>query len=1312
MPADQPLTGWRRRLSQFKSIAWTAFAMCAIGLAVLVGLGSLLLPYAGRWTPQITGWLEQQLGQPVQIQQLSARWEGNGPRLRLSGVTVGSGRETLYIDDAEVAVDTLAFVRPGAGLAHFRVLVEEVVVNRDLNGNWGLKGLPGGDGPLPALGLLQGMGLRAGRLSFRDEATGHQLDLGELDLDLRNRAKLTRLAGQLSQADRGAVQFVLEQGRAGSRVYLSIRDLDLVHWQQQLPVAGLVATGGFLDGELWGSFSAGQIDDLQWQGSLDGLRLRPLTQASGTDDLGPQADAGAAGDSALAQPQQMPAAPILLSLRDAIARFSRVDGGWVAQLLEGELETASGIWDSSALSVSAGGQQLNFSADWLPLADLAGLLPMLQQVPEPVKAMVSGSELRGLAQDLRLSMERVDGDLAINGAVAISALGWEAAGARPGINNLNVALEFDHQKVTVRPAAASAVTLTMPQVFRWPLVLTELDGPLTVSWAGNPLLQIPALSLRTDGVQGILRLTAEANGNRPFVDLQLHVSEGQVAEAKRFWPRNKFSENLLSWLDSGLLAGTVTGGTALLYGDLDDWPFRSGEGRFEARAVVEGGRLDYDSSWPIAEDIDATIGFNNSGITATIKRATLDLLSISDSDFQLPKYRDPRIILDLNGRAEGQDFLTFLSHTPLHDSYQKYLEGLKIAGPARATAHVELPLKVGQPDRSVDGVFHLDGAQVSDSKWQVSFTETRGDVRFTHEGLRAENLSTRWESFPSTLSLATGSFVKNPLAAAEAQLTGVAPASVFSAELPQLAPLLKRIPAACEWVASLMIGLDGEMMSDGPRPRLTVQSSLIGSEVQLPAPLSKFSGQALPMTVGMDLPEFGNLSLDVAELLKFRFRPAEDGQPWGGTLHLGPGEPKDNANPGLLIEGEMDFLDLDEWQEVLTDFTASELPDDHQRWLTAMDLRINRVRFAYREFSNLHLRTSRNNNYWTLHINADQMEGKLRVPLDPDGRRLLLAEMERLEWPASSQTLGSPTIDPASIPPLRFVAGNVSFDGVPYGSVSFESYPVRNGMHIDQLETQSDTMAISANGEWLLEDGEAQSQFKLTIIGDELGAIFEAFGFSRLIEGGQTIVGLDVNWPGGLSEFEMASLNGEMDVSISNGQIVEVDPGAGRLFGLMSLHSLPRRLTLDFSDLFKTGLTFDTIEGNFQLDQGSAYTDDLQIKGPTADIEIKGTTSIGSQDYDQIVTVIPEVGATLPIVGALAGGAGGAAAAFLLQNLFGRQIDKISQFHYSVTGSFQDPQVELIGADDQRLELETARALRREAESAAKAQEDADESAP
>jgi uncharacterized protein YhdP len=136
----------------------------------------------------------------------------------------------------------------------------------------------------------------------------------------------------------------------------------------------------------------------------------------------------------------------------------------------------------------------------------------------------------------------------------------------------------------------------------------------------------------------------------------------------------------------------------------------------------------------------------------------------------------------------------------------------------------------------------------------------------------------------------------------------------------------------------------------------------------------------------------------------------------------------------------------------------------------------------------------------------------------------------------------------------------------------------------------------------------------------------------------------------------------------------DVDTGAGRLLGLLSMQSIPRRLFLDFSDLFKKGYSFDKLEGTFLLNDGSAFTRDLKIYGPAADIEIVGRTGLVEQDYDELVSVIPHLSSTLPIAGAIAGGPGVGAAVLLAERLLGSQVNQLSKVQYQVTGSWDDPQ--------------------------------------
>jgi uncharacterized protein YhdP len=188
-----------------------------------------------------------------------------------------------------------------------------------------------------------------------------------------------------------------------------------------------------------------------------------------------------------------------------------------------------------------------------------------------------------------------------------------------------------------------------------------------------------------------------------------------------------------------------------------------------------------------------------------------------------------------------------------------------------------------------------------------------------------------------------------------------------------------------------------------------------------------------------------------------------------------------------------------------------------------------------------------------------------------------------------------------------------------------------------------------------------------------------AFGYDGLVNGGKTHDQLDASWPGAPNALSLATMDGTLSINVSNGRIPEAtSPGVGRLLGLVSLAELPRRLTLDFGDVFGKGLGFDSIAGDFHLANGNATTDNLVIAGSSANISITGRTGLRAKDYDQEMRVVPHVGNSLPLVGAVVGGPIGAAAGFAVQGLLGKGLNQAASARYKITGTWDKPVMTLI----------------------------------
>jgi uncharacterized protein YhdP len=319
------------------------------------------------------------------------------------------------------------------------------------------------------------------------------------------------------------------------------------------------------------------------------------------------------------------------------------------------------------------------------------------------------------------------------------------------------------------------------------------------------------------------------------------------------------------------------------------------------------------------------------------------------------------------------------------------------------------------------------------------------------------------------------------------------------------------------------------------------------------------------------------------------------------------------------------------------------------------------------------------------------------VPVTDLDTRGITARLERLFWPTRAPTGAAPAARsvPALVPPLHLHVQDFRFGEAMLGETRLETYPTPEGMHVAQLDTTSPDLALRASGDWSVIAGRERSSFRIQFDSGDVGAMLRALGFAELIEGGQTHVELQATWPGAPSEFELQRVDGQLAIEVGKGRVPEVSPGAGRLFGLLSLTEIPRRLALDFSDFFKSGLAFNQIKGSFILDGGNAHTSDLLIDGPAAEIRVRGRTGLKQKDYDQTMEVLPRAGSMLPALGALAAGPAGAAIGAVAQAVLQKPMKQMARTLYRVQGSWDAPEIEVIERGPARDAGESARPGRR-----------------
>jgi uncharacterized protein YhdP len=276
-------------------------------------------------------------------------------------------------------------------------------------------------------------------------------------------------------------------------------------------------------------------------------------------------------------------------------------------------------------------------------------------------------------------------------------------------------------------------------------------------------------------------------------------------------------------------------------------------------------------------------------------------------------------------------------------------------------------------------------------------------------------------------------------------------------------------------------------------------------------------------------------------------------------------------------------------------------------------------------------------------------------------------------------------IDPAKVPALAFDIDDLRVADAKLGTAKIRTRPTATGMRIEQLQARAPQQRIDLSGDWQGRGAATSTRLKVEIGSEDFGDLLAGFGYGGRLGGGTGTVRFDAGWPGSPAAFRLDALDGSMTLDVRDGRLLEVEPGAGRVLGLLSLAQIPRRLTLDFRDLFSKGFAFNRFGGNVRFSGGSASSDDLLIDGPAAAINMRGTANLRAQSYDQIIEVRPKSGNLLTAIGAVAGGPVGAAIGAAANAVLQKPLGSIGAKTYRVTGPWKEPKVEVISREQSRV---------------------------
>lgn len=1284
-----------------RTIGWLLLAAYfAFGLLYL-GTRYALMPRIDDWRPGIEALAGRTLGVRVQLDRIETGWRGIHPHLRLANVRLldAAGEVALALPQVDA---TLSWTSVGALEPRFHRLAiraPEIEIRRLPHGRFAVAGIvldpnaPQGDGRLAEWVLAQRHisihDLRLRYVDARDGKPAPPLLLEEGDLEYRRGLLIHRLALRARPpADLAAVIDL----RAEFRHPPLARPADYTRWSGRVflqteyaDVARLLALAGAV---MPFQIERGQGALRAWL-TFDDLRSERLL-----------ADVAAADVKVRLSPELEP-----LQLARVHGRFTQqaLGGAWAGghelAFSDFGLLTGDGLEIAPAdlrLRLAAG--RGDFEASRLPLeaaTRLAPHIPLAPRLREAIERHAPRGEVSALratwqtgaapryaarARFTNLSLRAVAAD------PPATARGTPRPGL-PGFENLTGNLTLTEAGGHVDIDATDAA-LEFPGLFAAPRIAAK-TFKAAVGWSLAPQLELrfESVALANDDLDLTANGTWRDAGKGPgTIDIVGRVTRLSAPAAPAYAPL-VLGANVRTWLSTAFNAGEALDASVRLRGDLADFPFAAGGGDFRVQARLRGIGLDYVSGWPTVADLGGDLRIERARLQFSGRQATLFGTRLEAIDVRIPDFsRDAHLLLALKAAGPTADVLRYLAHSPVGGWIGNFLAEATASGSAATELRLDLPLAQARATQ-VQGSVTLANTDLTLAPDLPSFARANGRVEFTERGFKLAGVSAGFLGGQVLLDGGTGADGAIAIAGA-----GTAtPAGVRRLiDIAFVQRLLDRAQGMARYAGSLVV-------RDG-RPELRLESDLVGWSIAAPEPLAKGAAEALPARLEIVPADARSdrVRFVLGERLALQF--ARSG-PRGamrverGAIRIGSGTEADAALPesGVRAVVNLPRLNIDRWSALFSGIgrdgaadggATSALPD-------LIAARIGELVIAGKPIANMVLGATRapagDDTVWLANVVSDHATGSVTWQMprgDSHGR--VSARLARLAIAEGSRTEIADVLDapPTDVPAFDVVVDSFELGARKFGRLELIAYntdaDAGAAWELQRLEISNPDARMHASGRWAREPGATTRTMALDLelAFNDAGKLLTRLGIADAVRGGEGTLSGRVSWRGAPLAIDYPTLAGNLKLAANKGQFLKADAGAGRLLGVLSLQALPRRLALDFRDVFSEGFAFDAITASADIAAGVLTTRDFRMRGANATVLMEGSTDLRAETQNLHVLVLPEVNVgSASLVYALLANPAIGLGTFLAQLLLREPLAKAFSFEYDITGSWQDPQV-------------------------------------
>lgn len=1245
-------------------------ALLAVLVALYVSLGRQLIPLVAEYRADAELKAEQALGLPVHVGALEGRWSGLAPVLRVRDLQLGEGAAALRLDDVKLVPDLWASLKAReVRLARIQLGGLQLILRENEQGAWALEGLPHkDDAPLDLADALKRL-RQLGRVDlFDSQVTLHPwqrepLTLTYVSLGLQAGASRQSLDLRATLPD-GQPLAVSLRSRATAKAwrdgqveaYLSLPQSDWARWLPPRLLGQWQADTLRAGGEFWVDWSQGQL-----QSAVVRLNAPQLKGAYS------ERKAVALDNVALS------------------AWFQRRSDGFDVAVDSLAASIGKTRWESHLQLAQRTGQtpaeeSWQVQADRLELTPLTPLIDALAPLPDNLKAVVDALKVTGALRNVRLDIRpKAEGDQRVQFAANLEKVGFDAYHGAPAAGNVSGAISGDLGQGELR-LDTEAFMLHLYPIFAKPWHYQKANARLTWKLDKEGFTLI-APYIKVLGEEGkiaadfLIRLLFE-EGREDYMDLRVGMTEGDGRYTAKYLPE-VLSPALDEWLRSAIVKGNVDEGYFQYQGSLNHGapPHARDISLF---FKVHDAALDFQPGWPQVQQVDGEVFIEDSGVRVNARSGMLLDTQVSDVRVNIPHVdAGQHSHLYLDGDFDGSlgDGLKILKEAPIGTG--AIFAGWEGEGPLKGKVKLDIPLEHGQrPKVLVD--FATANATLKVAPPTLELSRLKGDFSFDYDkGLSGKDIALQAFGKPVTAQIAAegkdGQIQSRITANGQVGLKALTDWLQFQQTLP--------VSGELPYQLQLLLGSRDN--------RLTVNSSLKGLAIDLPAPFGKAASDIRDSRFSLTLqgPE-RRLDAAYADLARFAYAAPADKLGQGrGELLLGSGEANLPGGQGLRVRGHLETLDLAPWQAQMSSLAGQDPGGSARQNLQGVDLSIGQLKAFGMDLNQAVVRLARSGPAWDLRLDSKEVIGNARIP-DAKGVPLTI-RLPSLRLPPADPNVTAPenapdplaSVDPRNVPPLDLTIDKLYRGDDLFGSATLKVRQTPRGIALSDVDLDLKGLHIDGSGGWEGEAGSTSSWYKGRLDGKNLADVLKAWGFAPTVTSRDFRMDVDGRWPGSPAWVSLNRYSGSLDAALRTGQFVEVEGSAQalRVFGLLNFNSIGRRLRLDFSDLFSKGLAYDRVKGLLVASEGVYVTrEPITVTGPSSNFELDGTLDLARDRVDANLMVTLPVTNNLPLAALIIGAPAVGGALFLVDRLIGDRVARFASVHYRVEGPVKEPKITFV----------------------------------